>query len=68
VGIQHEPAERTSGVGLLLSGGLDSAILLGCLVEQGHEVQPFYVRCGLIWEQAEQAAVGRFLDAVASGF
>jgi len=47
--------------GLLLSGGLDSCILLGHLLERAHRVQPFYVRCGLAWEDEELAAVDRFL-------
>jgi 7-cyano-7-deazaguanine synthase len=46
-----------SPLGLLLSGGLDSAILLGCLLESGRDVQPFYVRSGLAWQTAELAAV-----------
>ena len=40
-------------VGLLLSGGLDSGILLGHLLESGRRVQPFYVRSRLVWETAE---------------
>lgn len=53
-------------VGLLLSGGLDSAILLGQLVVQGHEVQPFYVRAGMRWENVELAAALRFIAALGS--
>lgn len=55
---------RPAPVGLLLSGGLDSAILLGTLLEQGHAVQPIYVRSHLHWEPAEERAVDRFLAAV----
>ena len=40
-------------VGLLLSGGLDSSILLGHLLGKGRRVQPFYVRSHLLWEEAE---------------
>jgi 7-cyano-7-deazaguanine synthase len=50
-------------VGLLLSGGLDSLILLGHLLETGYRVQPLYVRCGLYWEDAELRAVARILEA-----
>jgi 7-cyano-7-deazaguanine synthase len=50
-------------VGLLLSGGLDSSILLGYLLGQGYHVRPIYVRCGLVWESAELAAVWRILRA-----
>jgi 7-cyano-7-deazaguanine synthase len=53
-------------VGVLLSGGLDSSILLGQLLVEGRSVQPFYVRGGLTWELAERRAVQRFLEALAS--
>jgi 7-cyano-7-deazaguanine synthase len=52
-------------IGLLLSGGLDSAILLGHLLGQDRPVQPFYVRSHLTWEEAELAAARRFLAALA---
>jgi len=54
-----------SRIGLLASGGLDSCILLGRLLDEGREVQPFYVRAGLVWETAELATLGRFLDCMA---
>lgn len=50
--------------GLLLSGGLDSAILLGRLLEQGHRVQPFYVRCGFVWQCEEMRAAQRLVGAL----
>jgi len=53
-------------IGLLLSGGLDSCILLGHLLERGHRVQPFYVRSGLAWQAAELPAAEQFARAVAS--
>ncbi len=52
--------------GVLLSGGLDSSILLGMLAGQGRRVQPLYVRSGLLWEAEELRAVGHFLRALAS--
>lgn len=52
-------------VGLLLSGGLDSGILLGHLMETGRCVQPFYVDSKLHWQRAELAALRRFLQAMA---
>jgi 7-cyano-7-deazaguanine synthase len=52
-------------VGLLFSGGLDSSILLASLLDEGCQVQPFYVRSNLIWEAEELCAVGKFLAAVA---
>ncbi|MHB1035162.1 MAG: 7-cyano-7-deazaguanine synthase [Pirellulales bacterium] len=53
-------------IGLLLSGGLDSSILLGHLVEQGYRVQPFYVRSELTWQGEELLSLRRFLRAVSS--
>ncbi len=53
-------------VAVLLSGGLDSAILTARLLEQGERVHPIYIRCGLRWEQAEQAAIRRYLRALDS--
>ena len=47
---------------VLLSGGLDSAVLLADEASRG-EVQPVYVSVGLAWEAAEQAVVRRFLDS-----
>lgn len=48
-------------LGLMLSGGLDSAILLVQLVREGYCVQPFYVSAGCQWEAAERAAIDRLL-------
>ena len=52
-------------VGLLVSGGLDSSILLKYLLDLGWRVKPFYIRSGLCWQAAEQAALERYLVAVA---
>ncbi len=51
-------------VGALVSGGLDSLILLGYLLQRGYRVQPLYVRCGLVWESAELAALRRIEAAL----
>lgn len=53
-------------VGILVSGGLDSCILLARLLELGRRVKPFYIRSGLCWETAEQPALKHYLDAVAT--
>ncbi len=45
---------------VLLSGGLDSAVLLADEAVRG-EVQPVYVSVGLAWEAAERAMVSLFL-------
>src|SRR3954453_7771213 len=50
--------------GLLLSGGLDSAILLGQQLAAGSVIVQFYVRTGGVWEGAEVRAVRRFLAAI----
>ncbi len=55
-----------SKVGVLVSGGLDSAILVGHLLREQHEVQPFYIQTGLHWQSGELPSLRRFLDAIAS--
>jgi 7-cyano-7-deazaguanine synthase len=50
---------------VLLSGGLDSAILVGHLLAEGRRVQPFYVRSHLVWERHELEAARRFLAVLA---
>ena len=47
---------------VLLSGGLDSAVLLADEASRGG-VQPIYVSVGLAWEAAERAVVERLLAA-----
>jgi 7-cyano-7-deazaguanine synthase len=48
---------------VLLSGGLDSAVLV-CEESARGEVQPVYVSVGLAWECAERDMVDRFLSAI----
>ena len=48
---------------VLLSGGLDSAVLLA-EEAAAQPVQPIYVSAGLAWERAEQALLDRFLTAL----
>ena len=45
---------------VLLSGGLDSAVLVADEATSG-DVQPIYVSVGVAWESAEQSIVPRFL-------
>jgi len=59
-------SHTTSRVGLLLSGGLDSAILLSHFMKTARRVQPFYVQSGLFWEAPELRAVRDYLSAVAT--
>jgi len=58
------PAPSTPSVAILLSGGMDSAILLSESLTQGAIVHPLYVRCGLRWEEDELAGVQRLLAAM----
>src|SRR5262245_31602446 len=52
-------------VAVLCSGGLDSAVLLVDLARRAGRAVPLFVRAGHPWEDAERAALGRFLDTVA---
>src|SRR3989441_7952775 len=51
-----------SGTAVLLSGGLDSAVLLADEIHRSRgDVQPIYVSVGLAWESAERAAIAQLL-------
>jgi 7-cyano-7-deazaguanine synthase len=58
----HDAPQRA----VLVSGGLDSAILLGEQLRSPGAVWPLYVRCGLYWEAVEFAHLQRYLAAVAT--
>src|SRR5262249_36643105 len=49
---------------VLVSGGLDSAILVGEALRSHPAVHPLYVRSGLHWEAVELRCLRRFLAAV----
>jgi 7-cyano-7-deazaguanine synthase len=51
--------------GLLLSGGIDSVVLLDRLLRSGRRVVPFYVWTGCVWERAERKAVDDLLRRIA---
>jgi len=52
---------------VLVSGGLDSAILLAEMVEkQIPKVYPIFIRCGLHWENTELAYLKKFTNAIKS--
>ena len=51
---------------MLVSGGLDSAVLLAEAVRVYSAVHPLYVRAGLLWETVEQIYLHRFLAAIAT--
>src|SRR5262245_9401488 len=56
-----------AGTAVLLSGGLDSAVLVADEAMRRHaeigNVQPIYVSVGLAWERAERAMLDRLLAA-----
>ena len=54
----------TDTIGLLLSGGIDSCILLRCLLERGGRVLPIYVDSGLVWQEVELSCLLRFLASL----
>jgi 7-cyano-7-deazaguanine synthase len=59
-------ADPTLPLAVLVSGGLDSAILVGEAAGRHPAVHPIYVRTGLVWESVELAHLRRFLAAVRS--
>jgi 7-cyano-7-deazaguanine synthase len=62
----REFVARSGGkVVVLASGGLDSCALLGCIARLDAEIQPLFVRNGHPWEDAESAALHRFVKALA---
>lgn len=61
------PPEPDAGpLAVLVSGGLDSAILLAEALRAAPTVYPVYVQVGAHWEAVELAHLRRFLDAVAA--
>lgn len=58
----NDPAPPDASAVVLLSGGLDSAIMAVVATEQGDTIWPLYVRQGFVWEEEEIHAVRRFLE------
>src|SRR5262245_31493475 len=58
-------AKVPASVAVLVSGGLDSAVLVVELSRQCTDVWPLYIRSGLIWEQTELKYLQGYLHAVA---
>jgi 7-cyano-7-deazaguanine synthase len=55
-------SERGQDEAVLLSGGLDSAVLLASVAAEAHgKVVPIYVSVGLAWERDELAMIARLL-------
>jgi len=63
---RFSPRSRRGTACALVSGGLDSAVLLRDLLRRGLSVQPLYVRSGLRWEKDEIAMLRKFLRALRS--
>ena len=55
-------ADVSRSLAVLVSGGLDSAILLGESLQRYPSVWPLYVRFGLFWEKTELHHLRRFLE------
>ncbi len=60
----HPTEKATADVAVLVSGGVDSAVLLGECLETDHTVQPLFVQSGLFWEAEELRHLDHFLEAI----
>jgi len=58
-------ADPSQALAVLVSGGLDSAVLLGEALHDRPAVYPIYVRAGSAWEAVEMRCLRRFLEEVA---
>jgi 7-cyano-7-deazaguanine synthase len=58
------PSAPTESLAVLISGGLDSAILLGDALRRHRLVHPIFVQFGLSWETVERRYLNRYLDAL----
>jgi 7-cyano-7-deazaguanine synthase len=64
--MSHAPPDTAAPLAVLVSGGTDSAVLVGESLGLHPAVHPVYVRCGLFWEPAELDHLRSFLAAIAS--
>ncbi len=60
----HTAADPSRPLAVLVSGGLDSAILLAESLDRHPAVWPLYIQFGLFWEKVELHHLRRFLDTV----
>jgi 7-cyano-7-deazaguanine synthase len=58
------PTDAARSLAVLVSGGLDSAILVAESLSRYAAVWPIYVRFGLFWESVELHHLHRYLDAI----
>ena len=56
---------RKGSICVLISGGLDSDVLLAEMIEQYAQVWPMYIRQGLRWEAVELHWLKKFLKQIA---
>jgi 7-cyano-7-deazaguanine synthase len=63
---RFSPRPRAGTACVLVSGGLDSSVLLRDFTRRYRRVQPLYVRAGLRWEKAEIASLRAFVRALRS--
>ncbi len=63
---RYSPPVRRGSVCALVSGGLDSSVLLRDLLRRHRTVQPLYVRAGMAWEEAEIDSLRSFLRTLRS--
>jgi 7-cyano-7-deazaguanine synthase len=56
--------DASAPLAVLVSGGMDSAVLLAESLRHHPVVWPLYVRFGLFWEKAELQHLRRFLNAI----
>jgi len=61
------PLQQGNAVCVLVSGGLDSAVLAHAMARRHPHVFPLYVRAGLRWEPVEEYWLRRFLRAINAG-
>jgi 7-cyano-7-deazaguanine synthase len=57
-------ADPSLPLAILVSGGLDSAVLVADALQQHPAVWPLYIQFGLVWENVERRHLWRFLDAI----
>lgn len=57
---------KSDKIAVLISGGLDSAILAGYLLKSHSVVQPIYLKSGHVWEHAELFWLKHYLKKMSS--
>lgn len=60
------PSHTDTPLAVLISGGLDSAVLIAEALRTYPRVYPIYVRVGSFWEATEEAYLHRYLAAIAA--